>query len=364
MHPNQNSDEIILLASKVLDEIITVEEFDRLEVLLNASSNNRKVYLDLMQLESLIHWEQEGITEEIKENNNKIIPFPFLPWVSSMAAVLVALLAGWWNFSHPSSFPPSAELAFNPTFASKDTVHLEVSGPGLPTGTLVADSISSRSPDMLSSYTPEGGPLYMEEVISGIEMLKSRAASSEFGQIEKVGPVHRLSRIARLSIPTEHGVLPASGSEMVAMRPLSVDVEAQTASTMEMIQILDLREIATNMATGEVYLNVEAQFNQSFSALQEGAEFALAFHALKGEGRSEEDGLGYWESTLQCDIDPKTWEPLISGVNLPSGTEFVVVSVNVRKSGPEALLANASRYYSDDITVYLNAGNPSGPVSF
>jgi hypothetical protein len=364
MHPSQNSDEIIRLASKVLDEIITDEEFARLEDLLSASGSNRKVYLDLMQLESLIHWEQESDPGQIKENSRKIIPFPFLPWVSSMAAVLVALLAGWWNFSHTSSASLFTELAFKPTFASEESAHLEVAELGSPAGAPSADPISSRSPDKLLSYKPEGGPLYMEEVISGIEMLKNRVVASEFGQIEKVGPVHRLSRMARLSIPTEHGVLPASGSEMVAMSQLSVDVESQSASTMNMIQILDLRDMATNLATGEVYLNVEAQFNQSFSASQEGAEFALAFHALKGEGRPEEDGLGYWESTLQCDIDPKTWEPLISGVNLPSRTEFVVISVNVRKSGPDALLANASRYYTDDITVSLNAGNPSSPVSF
>jgi|GEM_PF-1238861 len=364
MHPSQNSDEIILLASKVLDEIITTEEFTRLEFLLNVSSSNRKVYLDLMQLESLIHWEQEGAPEQIKENSNKIIPFPFLPWVSSMAAVLVALLAGWWNFSHPSSTGPSNDMVFNPTIASEEIVGTEILGSASYVKASSSTPIPTHSPDLLSTYKPDGGPFYMEEVIAGIEMLKKREAASEFGQIEKVGPIHRLSRMARLSIPTEHGVLPTSGSEMVAMGQLTVDVEAQTASTMEMIQILDLRDMATNMATGEVYLNVEAQFNQSFSVSQEGAEFALAFHALKGEGRSGEDGLGYWESTLQCDIDPKTWEPLISGVNLPSGTEFVVVSVNVRKSGPDALLANASHYYTDDITVSLNAGNPSDPVSF
>ena len=364
MHPNQNNDEIILLACKVLDEIITVEEFARLEDLLNASSSNRKVYLDLLQLESLIHWEQDGVPEQNKEISNKIIAFPLLPWVSSMAAVLVALLAGWWNFGPPSSSSPSTKVAINPTFLSEETVHSDVFDMVSLSGDLSADPASARSPDSLSSYISTGSPHYIVEVLSGIEMLKNRDATRKFGQIEKVGPVHRLSRMAQLSTPTEHGVLPSSGSEMMAMGQLSVDVEAQTASTMEMIQILDLRDIATNMATGEVYLNVEAQFNQSFSASQEGAEFALAFHALKGEGRSAEDGLGYWESTLQCDIDPKTWEPLISGVNLPSGTEFVVVSVNIRKSGPDALLANASRYYSDDITVSLNAGNPSDPVSF
>ena len=362
MHPIQNSDEIFLLASKVLDEIITREEFARLEFLLNASSNNRKAYLEFIQLESLIHWEQEADPEQIEQNRNKIIPFPFMPWVASMAAVFVALFAGWWNFSHPSHTPFSSELVAHVSLASKEKPL--ASGRILNKGLVTPDSIPTRSFDLLSTNTIDEDSLYMDRVISGIEMLKSRQVASEYGQIEKVGPLHRLSRMAHLSTPTEHGVLPASGMEMMAMSPLSVDVEAQTASSAEMIQILDLRDMATNMATGEVYLNVEAQFNQSFNASQEGAEFALTFHALKGEGRGEEDGLGYWESTLQCDIDPKTWEPLISGVSLPRGTEFVVVSVNIRKSGPDALLANSSRYYSDDIAVSLNTGDPSESLSF
>lgn len=362
MHPIQNSDEIFLLASKVLDEIITKEEFTRLEFLLNASSNNRKAYLEFIQLESLIHWEQEANPEQIEQNNNKVIPFPFLPWVASMAAVFVALFAGWWNFSHRSHSPFSSELVAHSSLTSEEKPL--ASGSISHKGPATYDSALIRSFDLLSTNTSEKAPLYMDRVISGIEMLKSREVASEYGHIEKVGPLHRLSRMAHLSTPTEHGVLPASGMEMVAMSPLSVDVEAQTASTAEMIQILDLRDMSTNMATGEVYLNVEAQFNQSFSTSQEGAEFALTFHALKGEGRGEEGGLGYWESTLRCDIDPKTWEPLISGVSLPRGTEFVVISVNIRKSGPDALLANSSRYYSDDIAVSLNTGDRSESFSF
>jgi hypothetical protein len=362
MHPTQNSEEIFLLASKVLDEIITSEEFSRLEFLLNASSNNRKAYLEFIQLESLIHWEQQADAEQIEDSSNKIISFPFLPLVSSMAAVFVALFAGWWSFNHPSHSPSSSELVTHSSLTSKE--RSQASGSLLAQGSITRDSTPTRSLGLLSTNTTEEDPLYMDRVISGIEMLKSREVASEYGQIEKVGPLHRLSRMAHLSTPTEHGVLPASGMEMMAMSPLSVDVEAQTASSAEMIQILDLRDMATNMATGEVYLNVEAQFNQSFNVSQEGAEFALTFHALKGEGRGEEDGLGYWESTLQCDIDPKTWEPLISGVSLPRGTEFVVVSVNIRKSGPDALLANSSRYYSDDIAVSLNTGDTSETFSF
>ena len=124
---------------------------------------------------------------------------------------------------------------------------------------------------------------------------------------------------------------------------------------MEMIQILDLRDIATNIATGEVQLNAEAMVNQSYGACQE--VLSLRFLFMHSEaGTITKDEIGSWESSLKCDIDPQTWESLISSVQLPMGTEFVVVSINVRKSGNDAFVANTSSYYSDDFRLSLQEG--------
>ena len=104
---------------------------------------------------------------------------------------------------------------------------------------------------------------------------------------------------------------------MIALSELQIDVDSQSAELMEMIQILDLRDIATNIATGEVQLNAEAMINQSYGACEEGAEFAVSFHAFRGRELSQQDEIGSWESSLKCDIDPQTWESLISSVQVP-----------------------------------------------
>ncbi|NDH00904.1 MAG: hypothetical protein EBY43_07485, partial [Opitutae bacterium] len=274
----------------------------------------------------------------------KIIPFPLYTTALSAAAVFVALMAGWWVFSN---------------FESGTTRNIPIEVSNLISAELDELQTGNQSPseklasaDLGKLYlpSPEYKPLpekvLIKEFREGVELLDREEYSHQYGSLDTVGPVRRLSRIGQLSRPTERGVLPAVGNDMIALSELQIDVDSQSAELMEMIQILDLRDIATNIATGEVQLNAEAMINQSYGAC----------HAFRGRELSQKDEIGSWESSLKCDIDPQTWESLISSVQLPMGTEFVVVSINVRKSGSDAFVANTSSYYSDDFRLSLQEG--------
>ena len=356
-HKMQNTEDqkkILKLASQVLDETIDRENFIKLEELLSVSSENRYFYLEVIRLEALLHWEQEADEEEITFEKPKIIPFPFYTAALSAAAVFVALIAGWWAFSNFESGTTTNTPTEVAHYISPGLDELQ-SGNQIPSEKLAsADHARTHLPGPV--YTPMPEKVLIKEFRKGVELLEREESSYQYGSLDTVGPVRRLSRIGQLSRPTERGVLPAVGNDMIALSELQIDVDSQSAELMEMIQILDLRDIATNIATGEVQLNAEAMINQSYGACQEGAEFAVSFHAFRGRELSQKDEIGSWESSLKCDIDPQTWESLISSVQLPMGTEFVVVSINVRKSGSDAFVANTSSYYSDDFRLSLQEG--------
>jgi hypothetical protein len=358
-HKMQNTEDqikILKLASQVLDETIDRENFIKLEELLSVSSENRNFYLEVIRLEALLHWEQEADEEEITFEKPKIIPFPFYTTALSAAAVFVALIAGWWAFSNFESGTTTNTPTEVAHYISPELDELQ-SGNQIPSEKLAsADHARTHPPGPVYTPMPEPEKVLIKEFRKGVELLEREESSYQYGSLDTVGPVRRLSRIGQLSRPTERGVLPAVGNDMIALSELQIDVDSQSAELMEMIQILDLRDIATNIATGEVQLNAEAMINQSYGACQEGAEFAVSFHAFRGRELSQQDEIGSWESSLKCDIDPQTWESLISSVQLPMGTEFVVVSINVRKSGSDAFVANTSSYYSDDFRLSLQEG--------
>ena len=354
MQSTGDQKQILKLASQVLDETIDRENFTRLEELLSISSENRNYYLEVIRLEALLHWEQEADEEEITFEKPKIIPFPLYTTALSAAAVFVALMAGWWAFSNFESGTTTNNPFEVSNYISSEPDELQT-GNQPPSQKLASTDLGKLylpSPE----YKPLPEKVLIKEFRKGLELLEREEFSHQYGSLDSVGPVRRLSRIGQLSRPTERGVLPAVGNDMIALSELQIDVDSQSAELMEMIQILDLRDIATNIATGEVQLNAEAMVNQSYGACQEGAEFAVSFHAFRGRELSQKDEIGSWESSLKCDIDPQTWESLISSVQLPMGTEFVVVSINVRKSGNDAFVANTSSYYSDDFRLSLQEG--------
>ncbi|MBT4665407.1 MAG: hypothetical protein HOB63_02725 [Opitutae bacterium] len=56
---------------------------------------------------------------------------------------------------------------------------------------------------------------------------------------------------------------------------------------------------------------------------------------------------------MNSDLNPKTWERVESEIELPEGTDFVVVSLSAQKEGAQALLPNLSGHYADGLEIAM-----------
>ena len=97
MNTPTTDDQLVRLTSKLLDGMISDEEHLHLNKMLMSSRSNRLRYLELVRIESLLHWEPSGLDlPERVEKSSKLISFPLFAWVGSMAATLVAMIGIWW----------------------------------------------------------------------------------------------------------------------------------------------------------------------------------------------------------------------------------------------------------------------------
>ena len=97
MSDDFNSAEIELLTSKLIDDLISYDERERLAQLLQSDHNSRARYSYLMLQESLLHWEEsDGLSlQRPVAQSKRIINFPF---VTSLAASIAILLSVWFGF--------------------------------------------------------------------------------------------------------------------------------------------------------------------------------------------------------------------------------------------------------------------------
>ena len=99
MSDDFNSAEIELLTSKLIDDLISYDERERLAQLLQSDHNSRARYSYLMLQESLLHWEEsDGLSlQRPVAQSKRIINFPV---VISLAASIAILVSVWFGFSH------------------------------------------------------------------------------------------------------------------------------------------------------------------------------------------------------------------------------------------------------------------------
>ena len=75
---DHKNEELSRLTSQMLDGVICEEDHKRLSALLSESVINRKEYLELIRIESLLHWESEDITSPELSESIPIRKFCFL----------------------------------------------------------------------------------------------------------------------------------------------------------------------------------------------------------------------------------------------------------------------------------------------
>jgi hypothetical protein len=320
MNKSDSNEELTRLISSLLDGSISLEEHNKLSSMLEDSPLNRQIYLDYVRMESLLHWESTTSHEiESKQPLSKSRTLLYFPlWAGAIAATLLAFFGVLW-------------------FAD-DVNHSSI-----------ASIDKNVQPDALSMKAVS------EDYINvAIASLNGKDLPSNEGLIEYFDQIKRWNRLPALLVPTEKGILPASGTSMIGLGKMAVDVDSQKAELEETVQVLDVRNLINPTSGEKAKIFAALKVNQSFGNSHEGAEFGITLKAIRANANQAQEELTLSQSKVPADLDPSTWDELNSEMELPHDTQFVVVSLNARKTGPDSLLANTSNYYADDLELYLS----------
>lgn len=344
--------EVEILTIRVLDGLHEQKDMDRLSVLLSSSAVARSRYAELVIQDSLLHWETSDVLE-FEPSESKTVLFPKVPMVASFAAAILAIFGVWhWKKSTPSAAREvvadtpatlSGKSAVNPenfqipeqpltSVASLSTkVGLEVGGDGP-----FIRSIDARS-----------------EARLGIAILEENKRFGEGGIVEIRDDVVVWNREEHLSVPAEQGILPLEGDRMIKLSKLGIDVPAQSAEISDTVRVLDLRGVIADQGVSTVRLNTSVFFNQSLGIVREATEFSLTVHAIKSENGQPNRSIGHQETSLTGDLNPITWEELNSEYEIPQGTDFLIVALNARREGTNALIPDMAGLYADQLNLGL-----------
>ena len=350
-----NLKEVDLLTSKVLDGLHTDEDLNRLSVLLEKSKDARSRYRELTVQDSMLHWES---VEFVETSNTKMIQFPVFSWsvFSSIAAAVVALFGVWWFHSSANhTIGPSKE---NAELAKSESVTLGILSTPVLSETNNFNSFGkvaiSASKFPLSSPFVSTEQTALNHALYGIEVLREKRNFGEGGVVEYKDAFTSWKRSEYLSVPAENGILPMSGEGMLKFSPMDVDVNAQNSESTETLQVVDVRNINSEMESGTAQIQTSLFFNKSIDITGDPTEFSLSFHAIASDENNENASIAHEEFYLESDLNPSTWEELKQDFILPNGTEFVIVSMTARMDGSHVLLPSEGGHYADGLTINVS----------
>lgn len=136
----------------------------------------------------------------------------------------------------------------------------------------------------------------------------------------------------------QQGVKPAQGTKMA--RVLRSDFEGKISSKRnfqgDLMRVVDVRPFSREINGGEVVISASALFNASPFPETERYDGVVTLYALGELGSTEktllEDSLAHsYGLRPSLDRDPGSWEQATSRLQLPAGTEFVILKVSVRR---------------------------------
>ena len=162
----------------------------------------------------------------------------------------------------------------------------------------------------------------------------------------------------------QQGVKPAHGTKMIRM--LRADFEGKSVTKLntygDLMKIVDVRPFTRETNGGEVVLSASALFNAASFPEAERYDGMVTLYALDEIGSTEinllKDSLAHSCNGLGLSLDrnPTTWESATTRLQLPAGTNFVVVKVSVRRmpknKEPLSTLPNPitfSGHFVDDV---------------
>lgn len=344
--------EVEILTIRVLDGLHEQKDMDRLSVLLSSSAVARSRYAELVIQDSLLHWETSDVLE-FEPSEPKTVLFPKVPIVASFAAAILAIFGVWhWKKSTPS--PAREVVADTPaTLSGKSAVNPE----NLQIPEQPLTSVASLSPKVGLEVGGDGPFIRSIDARSearlGIAILEENKRFGEGGIVEIRDDVVVWNREEHLSVPAEQGILPLEGDRMIKLSKLGIDVPAQSAEISDTVRVLDLRGVIADQGVSTVRLNTSVFFNQSLGIVREATEFSLTVHAIKSENGQPNRSIGHQETSLTGDLNPITWEELNSEYEIPQGTDFLIVALNARREGTNALIPDVAGLYADQLNLGL-----------
>ena len=340
MNKSDSNEELTRLISSLLDGSISLEEHSKLSSMLEDSPQNRQIYLDYVRMESLLHWEsttsQEIESKQPLSKSRTLLYFPI--WAGAIAATLLAFFGVLW-------------FADDVNHSSIASIDKNVQPNALSMKAVSEDFKEGNTQKILSEKQIIEPREYINVAIAS---LNGKDLPSNEGLIEYFDQIKRWNRLPALLVPTEKGILPASGTSMIGLGKMAVDVDSQKAELEETVQVLDVRNLINPTSGEKAKIFAALKVNQSFGNSHEGAEFGITLKAIRANANQAQEELTLTQSKVPADLDPSTWDELNSEMELPKDTQFVVVSLNARKTGPDSLLANTSNYYADDLELYLS----------
>lgn len=331
--------ELDQLTSKALDEIATSSDLKRLEELIISNKSMRKRYASLVMQESLLHWETGSAVdfEEETVSERKIVNFPIF---ASAAAAVVALVSAW-GFSKSTHVDNSQQISSN----NSEIKQLASMGFG-------EDKEPNFQPlPFTIESTTFSDSRNQSIAVSAIELLESGKSFDDEAIVKIDHDFTTWDRTEHLTVPAENGILPLDGAGMIKLSDMVVNVDTQTASVQETLQVVDIRGLSPLLSSK---IDAEISLNKGATAYPQSTEFELSVEALKGEVGEDKQSMGSTSNALIADTDQATWENLTSSFVVPEGTDFLVVSVTARIEGPESLLPNPSGNYADSLRVHFS----------
>ena len=335
--------ELDQLTSKTLDEIATASDLKRLEELITSNKSMRKRYASLVMQESLLHWETGGVVdfEEETVSKRKIVNFPIF---ASAAAAIVALVSAWGFSKHSPYGGNSQQISSNNSEIKQFT-----GKPSLTSKGFGEDKEPDLHPLPFTIESTTFSDLRNQSIaVSAIELLESDQRFDDEAIVKIDKDFTTWDRTEHLTVPAENGILPFDGAGMIKLSDMVVNVDTQTASVQETLQVVDIRGLSPLLSSK---IDAEISLNKGATAYPQSTEFELSVEALKGEIGQDKRSIGSASNALFADTDQATWENLTSSFVVPEGTDFLVVSVTARIEGPESLLPNPSGNYADSLRV-------------
>lgn len=351
--------EVEVLTVRVLDNLHTQTDIERLSVLLRGSVDARSRYSELVIQESMLHWETSEVIE-FEQPATKTLSFPRIPMVASFAAAIIALCSVW--LLKDDSSPETVQTALNTNDSSEKTEPAKVSQSIVqPDGESVALSFVSNSVTPALEIGGESPFVRSiearDEVCRGLIILQENKRFAEGGLVQFHDDIVAWNREEHLSVPTEQGILPLEGDRMIKLSKLNIDVQSQSAESSEAVRIFDLRQMIREKEDLGVWLNTSVYFNQGVGIAHGTTEFSLTLHAIQATDGEPNRSIAHKESKLSCDLSPSTWEELNSEFEIPKGTDYLVVALNARKEGAQALLPDFGGHYADQLSLSLVWGD-------